>query len=158
MKTVIIKGLTAKKKPRLYFCPCAHLGKFESLILQLRNGNCTHFQDVEPIFFQICYNIITLLSRRGTLSTTIVFFLFDWISHRDIDLFSFCLILVLKRKYHVICSNCKNYLPQTECLLALKLITSVALYHFVVIDNNCWLKLCSWFIISGWRKKMSESK
>lgn len=63
-----------QEKNRFYFCPCAHLGKFESLLLQLRNGNCTHFQDVEPIFFQICYNIIILLSRRGDIKYSHCFF------------------------------------------------------------------------------------
>lgn len=86
---------------------------------------------------------------EGDIKYNHCFFLFDWISHRDIDLFSFCLILVHKRKYHVVCSNCKNYLPQMKCLLALKLFASVALYHFVVIDNECWSKSCSGFIISG---------
>lgn len=87
-----------QEKTRFYFCPCAHLGKFESLLLQLRNGNCTHFQDVEPIFFQICYNIIILLSRRGDIKYSHCFFLFDWISHRGIDLFSFCYMQVHEKE------------------------------------------------------------
>lgn len=125
-----------QEKNRFYFCPCAHLGKFESLLLQLRNGNCTHFQDVEPIFFQICYNIIILLSRRGDIKYSHCFFFYLIGFPIEVSIcFRSVICKYTKRKYLVICSNCKNYLPQTECLLVPELIASVALYHFVVIDN-----------------------